>query len=621
MYGQFTKPSASITKAVLIIALVWLLASTAWCQIKVGDNTNLSLSGNLGVGYSGGFDDPGASLHGTFVSGQADLAGSYYNPSFLSFHVQPFYNRNQDSSSFSSILNETGVNLSTSFFSGSHFPGSVSYGKNINTGSQFGLPGTPGLSTDGSTRNFEITWSALFPNLPSLTATFADSNTSQSLLGATGDIDTAVRTFNLTSNYKLDGFGLFGNFIHQNFDSTLPAFLAGDNAVSNSTNTSYSIGATHALPFSGNFGASYLHSNYNNDSGTASNNGSADTITSSVGFSPTQRLAISGQMNYYHNLNGIIQASALPSGLLPLEPFNSASNGISLNTFASYNLGHRFILTGYANHQIQHYADQEYSNSQYGGMLTYSYARPLLGMLYFSFGMVNTAGNGNQGTMAAVGNLALKKQIRGWDVNADVSYSQNLQNSISIFTTSNYSYGGSLRKRFGTNVYWTTSARNVQTGITQASGYNTRTDTLMTSLIRRKIGISASYAQSHGTSVMTTSGELIPTPLAPVITTGEVFYDGRVYGASLNLAPVRRMVISGSWFRTSSDTTSNLTAGAPLFSMNNSNRIYAQLQYNLRKLTVRAIYWRENQLITASGLPNATRNSYSFTISRWFNIF
>ncbi|MGZ4815040.1 MAG: hypothetical protein ACXVZV_06515 [Terriglobales bacterium] len=601
--------------------LIVLFAVPVVCQVKVGDNTNLALSGNLGLGYSGGFDDYSGSNHGTFVSGQADLSGSYYNPMFLSFHVQPFYNRNQDSSSFSSILNETGVNLSTSLFSGSHFPGSISYGKNLTTGSQYGLPGTPGLSTDGSNRNFEISWSALFPNLPSLTATFADSSSSESLLGETGTIDTAIRTFTLMSTYKLDGFGLFGNFIHQNFNTTLPAFLAGDNAHSDSSNTSYSIGATHALPFSGTFGVSYLHSGYNNESGAASNNGTADTVTGSVGFSPTQRFAISGQVNYYHNVLGVLQGSALPSGSLPLEPFNSSSNAISLNTFATYNLGHRFILTGYANHQIQHYADQEYSNSQYGATLTYSYARPLLGMLYFSFGMVNTAGNGNQGTMAAVGNLGLKKQIRGWDINADVSYSQNLQNSISLFTTSNYSYGGSVRRRFGANTYWTAAARNVQTGMTQFTGYNTRSETFMTSLVRRKIGISGSYSQSHGTSVLTTSGELVPTPLAPVITTGEVVYDGTAYGGSLNLAPLRRMVITGSWFHMTSDTTSNLTTGAPLLSMNNSNRIYAQLQYNLRKLTVRAIYWRENQLISASGLPNATRNSYSFTISRWFNIF
>ena len=43
-------------------------------------------------------------------------------------------------------------------------------------------------------------------------------------------------------------------------------------------------------------------------------------------------------------------------------------------------------------------------------------------MLYFTFGMVNTAGNGYQGSMAAVGNLGLKKIIEGWDINADASH-------------------------------------------------------------------------------------------------------------------------------------------------------------------------------------------------------
>ena len=38
-----------------------------------------------------------------------------------------------------------------------------------------------------------------------------------------------------------------------------------------------------------------------------------------------------------------------------------------------------------------------------------------------------------------------------------------------------------------------------------------------------------------------------------------------------------------------------------IFSNNDSDRIYAQLQYNVRKLILRSTYWRVNQLVSASG--------------------
>ncbi len=93
----------------------------------------------------------------------------------------------------------------------------------------------------------------------------------------------------------------------------------------------------------------------------------------------------------------------------------------------------------------------QFVSNQWGATLTYNYARPLFGLLYFSFGTVNTTGNGNQGGIGFVGNLGLKKKINGWDINADISYAQNVQSAFALYTTSNYSYGGFVRKRFFDN--------------------------------------------------------------------------------------------------------------------------------------------------------------------------
>ena len=605
-------------------AVACLFFGTANAQITVGDNTNLSLNGDIGAGYSGAFGNENfQSIHGIFFTGLANLNGYYYNPKFLNFNVQPYYNRSQDNSTFQSVLNESGVNATANFFGGSHFPGSVSYGAGWQQGSQFQIAGQPGLSANGFSQTFAVNWSALFAGWPTLNATFADNSLSQTIIGETGTTSTKGRLFGLTSNYNWDGFQFFALYNHQNLDFVAPEFISGSNFESTSSNNSFAVSVSHTLPWSGNGSVAYDRFTYDNGGNAAADtNGTSDTVIGTVSLNPTRKLGITGTVRYYDNLYGAFQPGTLPPGSVPIGTYNTGVNGYSLNTFASYALGKGFTLVGYANEQRQQFQGTEYSNSQYGGTLTYSYARPLLGMLYFSFGMVNTAGNGNQGTIAFVGNLGLKKKINGWDLSADASYAQNVQSSIALFTTSNYNYGVGVRKRFWDDTYFSASYRGVQTGFTQITGYNNRSDTAIMTVTRRWLGVSASYSDSKGTSVLTSSGALVPTPLPPIGSVFEVLYNGTAYGAGLDFAPLRGMVINANWYHVHNQTQSNFAnnvVGA--FSNNDNDRIYAQMQYNFRKLIFRATYWRINQLISNSGNPRVIENTYTFSISRWFNFF
>src|ERR1041385_2738126 len=90
------------------LAAVLLLAFPASAQLELGDNTNLNLSGDVSFGYSGSFGESIASGHGIGVGGQGQLTGSYYNPNFLAFRMEPYYNRSQNNSSFQSINNTSG---------------------------------------------------------------------------------------------------------------------------------------------------------------------------------------------------------------------------------------------------------------------------------------------------------------------------------------------------------------------------------------------------------------------------------------------------------------------------------------------------------------------------------
>lgn len=615
MYRQWQRTFRWIVTASLLA--LWLIAVPVHAQVQLGENVNLTMNGQLGVGYGGDYGSSSAqSSHGTYFSGMGTLNGSYYNPRFLSFTAQPFYNRNQDNSAIGSVFSESGIDSSVNLFGGSHFPGSVSYGKALTNGSQYGIAGVPGLSADGSTQTFAVTWNAFVPKLPTLTATFSDTSSSNTILGEAGTTDTAIKGLNLISNYNLSGFQFYGYFNHQNLDATLPAFLTGSSLETESSNNTYGISVNHKLPLSGSFGVGYSRSTYSSDTNTAVNDGTAQTVDGGVSFNPTRRFTISANARYFDNLIGALQQSILPAGAVPINTYSVGSDGLTLNTFGTYNFGHNLVLIGYANRQIQHFEGTEYTNDQYGGTLTYSYARPLLGMLYLSVGTVNTAANADQGTLGFVGNLGFKKKFRGWDVNLDVSYNQSVQSSIALATTSNYNYGGFIRKRFGANTYWSASARNVQTGLTQQVGYANRSETFMTTLTHGKFGLSGSYSQSHGTSILTSSGVLVPTPLAPLLSPDQILYDGTAYGGGVSVTPLKRLYITANWFRANTSTTS-VTA----FSNNNNNRIYTQLQYNLRKLTLRATYWKVDQVIGGSTLPRTIQNSYSFTISRWFNLF
>lgn len=600
-----------------VLLAVLAAAAPASAQVEIGENLKMNMNGTLGFGYSG---ELGNSLlgssHGTFISGNGTLSGSYYHPNFLSFNIEPFYNRNQDNSSFQSVNSDTGITASVNLFGGSHFPGAISYGRSSLNGSQYGLPGEIGLDSDTSTQTFSVTWSALFPKWPTLTASFSDSSTSQTILGENGSVDSGVRSFILTSNYRLAGFSLSGVLNHQNFNTDFPAFLTGKILESNSSNTSYSLSATHQLPLSGSFSAGFTHASYDSESNAVENSGSTNTLYSTVSLVPARKLSVSGSFRYNDNLIGVLQQSTFTNGALPVAAVDLGGHGINLNGYASYGLGHGFLISGYVNRNMQHYQESDYSNTQFGATLTYNYARPLLGMLYFSFGMVNNTTDGSQGNMALVGSLGLKKQVRGWDINADVSYAQNVQSSFELYTTSNYNFGAFVRKRFGADTYFTASARNVSTGLTQLAGYSNRAETFLVTLTRKRYGISGSYGMSHGTSVLTTAGILAPTPLAPLLSPDEVIYNGKTYGVGFNVVPVKRMIINVNWYKTQSDTLSPV-----LFSNNGNTRLYGNLTYNLRKLQFRATYWRVNQLISASGLPVANQNSYSFTVSRWFHLF
>jgi hypothetical protein len=403
---------------------------------------------------------------------------------------------------------------------------------------------------------------------------------------------------------------------HQNYHVDLPAFLSTASTQSDSAATSYGFTANHNLPLSGTFMFGYNRTDYNSETGSYRTHGSTDTADTTASFRPVERLTVTGQVRYTGNLIGALRQSYLAGNAPILLESDTSSRGVSLSTYETYQVGHGFALIGYANRQMQTFAGTRYDYNQFGGTLTYSYARPLLGLLYFSFGMVNNGTNTGGNSLGFVGNINLKKRVGRWEYNADSSYSQNVQTIIANYTTSSVTYGANVRRRFGSNMYWTGSYRGIQTAVTQLKGTENRADSALTTFTRGRYEVSATYSKSHGTALLSPTGVLTPTPVTPLLTPEQVIYSGEVYGVGGSITPLRRMLINVNWYRVWSDTVTT-----SLFSQNNSERYYGQMQYNLRKLSFRAGYWRVYQSLGGTAVAPALDNTYFFTVSRWFNLF
>jgi hypothetical protein len=149
--------------------LLWTLPAVA--QLQLGESST-NLNGVIGAGYSADYGNIIDSSHGLNVNGSATAAGYYYSPNFVSYNFSPYYGQSRANSDYQSISDASGVNLSSAIFSGSHFPGQISYAAAYNSEGQFAVPGLPNYTTHGNSDTFGISWSEFLPGLPTLTASF-----------------------------------------------------------------------------------------------------------------------------------------------------------------------------------------------------------------------------------------------------------------------------------------------------------------------------------------------------------------------------------------------------------------------------------------------------------------
>lgn len=596
---------------------ILVMAQLAAAQITVGDNTKLNAGALFTFGYAGEYGDEIPSNHGLNFGVDGNFSGYYYNPNFISFTATPYFNQSRANSNYQSLTGASGVNGTANFFSGSNFPGSVSYHYDANSTGTFGLVGQPNFTTYGKSQGFGINWSALLPNLPTLSVGYSQGSGHSTLYGTDEQANSNTRLFNVHSNYQISGFRLNGYYDHNTIDSKFPQFLTGQqDAVQDSSGQDFGFGAQHNLPLHGMFYANYNRATANSDYSLASQQNSISNYTDSTetigaSFHPTTKLSLNVSQNYTDNLNGYLAQNLVGSGVTTSTlSLGSGSHSSTIGGGAIYQFTNFLSAQAQATYYDQYYFGRSYSGSYLSG--TVNYGRRILDMFTFSASVIDSSNGQGTNALGFVGNVNYFRRFGRWQTSGQFSYAQNVQTLLVTYTTSYYNYSANVGRRLPMGIQWSAAFNGTHSGLTNYQGTTSHSEGYSTSLSTRRFSVNGLFVQSKGLSLLGTGGLITPTPTPGL--TDFILFSGSSYGGGITVTPLRRLVLSGSFSRAISNTIASTT------SHNNTEIFNAQLQYHLRRIGLQAGYTRFTQGISAIGAP-ANSTSYFVGITRWFDFF
>src|SRR5579871_4220922 len=545
----------------------------------------MNLSGDIGYNYNGNINN-GVSGHSMGFTGDANLRGSFYNPNFLNFTVQPYYDRTQSNSVFGALTDTSGLNASVNLFSGSHFPGSFNYSKGINSTGAFGVPGSSvGLAQSGNFQGIGLTWSELLPNMPTLTASYSISDGSSSIFGTQEQNSQTDHTLSLLSTYHVASFRLAGGYIHRNVDSNFAEILSGvaSPVISNTANNNYQFSGQHSFPLQGSYGLSWSRSTYGysyHDSQAESNSGATDNVNGNLTFRPASKLSLAFTTSYSDSLLGSIPQTLASSGAL-LNTVNLGSfHSLLLSGMASYQVLPNLDLQGIVNREQQYFLGKTYEATQYGGNINYNAQKRFLGSFSFSLGVYDTANQEGNSALGFTGNLNFGRKVAGWDIDANVSYSQNVQAVVLLYTTSSLGYVTNVRRRLGNRVFFMAGYSGSHSALTQQAGTSSSSERWSSTLTYHTYSITGFYPKPDGAAALTATG-LVSIPVGlptSVFAPGWVMtYNSRAYGINASTVAMRRLTISAGYANSTGSTVD------PLISVFTGNELYNVItQYRLR---------------------------------------
>ena len=602
----------------LVLALVLALALGAPAQITVGDKVNMNLTGSASFGYTGDYGNQEQSDHGLTAGGTGDLSGSYYNPDFISFHVQPYYNQSRANSDSQSITDSSGVNASAAIFSGSNFPGSISYSKNYNSEGSFGVPGIANYTSHGNGDVFSAGWAINVPSYPHLQLSFQDGTSNNSIYGTDSNANVHYDSFGVNTNYRLAGYSLNGGYRYVKTQSQIPEIVSGQAAEEdNSSGGSFYGNLSHSLPWNGSFSAGASRSNTSQESMGGNFNSTFDTLTAGVGFVPFANFGINSNVMYNDNLAGSLYSTVVAAGGVVENTPQQGSHSLDVVTYVLYQLP-SFHLTfrGTLEDREQSFFGSTISDNAISGSVSYS--NTLLGGFVNATSSVTENLIGNHTSLGLFDSVNYSRRLFGLNFSGGLNYEQNQQTVLITYSTSGYGYNATIGRKLGEKTYFNFSASGAKSGLTGNSGSQAFSQSYGAVLnLRRWVTLSSSYSKSSGNSILTGSG-LVATPIPlPVVTpTSIILYGGHSYSFGIGSSPIRRLTVSANYAQAFSDTTST-----SLTSNNHTELVSSNVDYQFRQMHFIGGYTKLVQGFSASGTPPAMVGSFYIGVTRWFKFF
>jgi hypothetical protein len=602
------------------IFLALLLALPVSAQLKIGEVSS-NMNGIISAGYNGDYGNQINSDHSLTFGGSGTLNGYYYNPNFLSFTVSPYANQSRDNSSYQSISNASGLNVSSNIFGGSHFPGSINYAKAYNSEGNFAVPGVANYTTHGDSQTIGIQWSELVPGLPTLSASYQRGSSQYSIYGTDSNGNSDFSSFNLHSSYMLAGFNLGAYFNDGSSHSDLPQVVEGSSGVETSNSSTHGFGftATHKLPLHGAFSSDFDRTTVDSNFIDYSYNGTIDTYTGTAAFQPTQKSHFSVSTNYSDNLTGsLYQAITSTGGIaIPPQQGSESSNAFDLAGNASYSIRPNLQGLVSADYRQQSFLGKSYSSESYGGGVTYWHM--LFGGNFNSAVSLsdNRVSTSSANELGFSGSMNYSKRFDGWRASGSFNYSQNVQTLLITYMSSMYSYSGNISRRFR-EFGWSAGAEISKTGLTAQNGITSGSQSYNSAINYGKwFNLNGTYSKSTGSGIESGAGIVIlPTP-EPVPSTNDlILFGGKSWGFGFSSTPMRRLILSASFAK--AETNSSFTG---VLSNSNTKQINTLFQYQFRKMYLTGGYSNLVQGFSASGTPPENVSTFYIGVSRWFNFF
>lgn len=607
----------SIQVAKLLTAGMLLSGLSLHAQLKWGETTTKGTA-NLSSGYSATYGNMAQSAHGWTFGGAGTFTGSFHSPNFLSYNFSPYLNQSRANSNFQSITNSSGLNLSTNIFGGSKFPGSINYSKAYNSEGNYAVPGLANFVTHGNSDTFGINWSENLEGVPSFSAGYQIGKSKYNVYGSNGDGNNAFRSVNLHSGYTWEGFNLGAFYSYGNAHSTVPQIVAGQILKSRSGTNQFGANVTHRIPWRGSASASFNRSNWNSEFLGYRSTGTIDTLNTTAGVHPTNRISWSVSANYSDNLSGQLEQSVIAAGgVLPGLNTSQSSNSFDLMSVGTYTPMANLQTSAFVERRTQSFLGEDYGVTSYGGDAVYT--RGLLNGTINASGSVtaNKADKTGEDTLGFSATESYSNILFKWHLNESFTYAQNAQTLLVTYTNSFYNYSGSARRNWG-RLNVSMGAGGARTALTQQAGTSNSSQSYNGSMgFGQYITATGSYSRSDGQALLTGAGLVgVPVPV-PVLPSDLVnLFGGKSYSAGISSSPAKRLIMSATYSNSKSNTWSSGISSA-----NNNNQFNALIQYQVRKMTVVSGYARLEQGFSGSGQKPEIISTYFMGLTRWFNIF